>query len=137
MIPHSQLISSGGNGIQPKSQAEVQRQAAVSLGVSNSKILTLPFAKNTFQEAEHYKSRYGKRNAKLILVTDACHLPRAMFAFQKMGLDSIPAPTNYYLKNPNDKFCFSILPTTDNLIKTNRVLYEYLGKFWYSYLIAI
>jgi uncharacterized SAM-binding protein YcdF (DUF218 family) len=132
LLPHSQIISSGGNGSQPKSQAEVQRQAAVSLGVSNAKISILPFAKNTFQEAQHYQEKFGNET-RLIVVTDACHLPRAMFAFQKTGLDPIPAPTNYYLKNPKDKFCFSILPNTENLIKTNRVIYEYLGKIWYSF----
>ncbi|MFK8009443.1 MAG: ElyC/SanA/YdcF family protein [Saprospiraceae bacterium] len=132
LIPKSKIISSGGNGSQPKSQAEVQKQAAISLGVSRSKIAMLPLAKNTLQEAEHYKTEFGNET-KLIVVTDACHLPRAIYAFQKIGLHPIPAPTNHYLKNSSDIFCFSILPNTDNLIKTNRAIYEYLGKIWYSF----
>ena len=132
LIPKSKIISSGGNESQPKSQAEVQKQTAISLGVSSSKIAMLPFAKNTLQEAEHYKRKFGKE-AKLIVVTDACHLPRAMYAFQKIGLHPIPAPTKHYLKNSSDIFCFSLLPNTDNLIKTNRAIYEYLGKIWYSF----
>ena len=132
LIPKSKIISSGGNGSQPISQAEVQRRAAISLGVSNAKIALLPFAKNTFQEAEHYKKEFGNKT-KSIVVTDACHLPRAMYAFQKIGLNPIPAPTNHYLKNSSDKFCLSLWPNTDNLIKTNRAIYEYLGKIWYSF----
>jgi|GEM_PF-3560062 len=41
-------------------------------------------------EAKEYKKLFGD-NAQIILVTSAVHMHRSVYAFQKEGLDPVPA----------------------------------------------
>lgn len=129
-LPNSQLILSGYSreSIQ-QSHAEVMAEAALLLGVNrqDTAVLTTPW--NTMFEAIDYQKRYGNAY-KLILVTSAIHMPRAMMHFRRAGLEPIPAPTNYIYKEDNLPNGFKILPASKNLTKMNRAIHEYVGMFW-------
>lgn len=80
---------------------------------------------DTKQEAEVFKLQFGT-NKPVVLVTSACHMPRAVRNFKKLGIDVIPAPTDFKIKT--GKFWISdFLPSSNNLQIAETALHEYLG----------
>ena len=70
------------------------------------------------------------QNEPFILVTNAAHMQRSVALFKKYGMQPIPAPIDFWVKdqtgvNPKDFF-----PTASNLQKMERVFHEYLGMVW-------
>ncbi len=128
-IPESQLILSGYGGVSPIPQAEVMAQSAIQLGVVEQDIVKMPEPTNTAEEADYYLERFGK-DRSLILVTSASHMPRAMTIFRNRGLDPVPAPTFYYLKDdPYDGFDWKWFDE-ENFHKVEVALHEYVGMLW-------
>ncbi|PHN01479.1 YdcF family protein [Flavilitoribacter nigricans] len=129
-LPNSKLILSGFSreGIE-RSHAKVMAKAALLLGVAtqDTAVLTQPW--NTMFEAIEYRDRYGNK-PKLILVTSAIHLPRAMMHFRRAGLSPVPAPTNYLIKEDDLPKRLKILPSSQNLDMMNKAVHEYVGMFW-------
>jgi uncharacterized SAM-binding protein YcdF (DUF218 family) len=80
-------------------------------------------------EALHFRERFGPQ-ARLILVTDAVHLPRAMKWFQAAGLDPVPAPTNFILKDPPGERPLGLMPGSNHIEKMEKAVHEYLGMVW-------
>ena len=66
----------------------------IQYGVPAELILVLDEPLDTAQEARAVRAALGG-GSPLILVTSAAHMPRAMRHFQAVGLDPIPAPTQY------------------------------------------
>jgi len=125
-IPGSKLIFSGGNDkYELKTNAELMKEMALSLGVKKEDIILEDSSKNTYEEAKIIKDMVGKE--KFILVTSAVHMPRSMALFKKFGMEPIPAPTNNldkkYHKIPPEEF----FPKADSLKMTEAAFYEYLG----------
>ncbi|WP_370548448.1 envelope biogenesis factor ElyC [Edwardsiella tarda] len=127
--PQAQLILTGaaarGN---PYSSAAVAAQVARSLGVAEQRIIVLDSPRDTAQEAEAVAERVG--HARLILVTSANHLPRALRFFRHQGLDPIPAPANQLAitspLNPWERW----IPSPLYLGHSERAWYETLGRLW-------
>jgi uncharacterized SAM-binding protein YcdF (DUF218 family) len=92
-IPGSTLITSGAGYNNCVPQAEVLAKTALMLGVDSARIKMQTSPKNTWMEATEYKRLFGD-SARLILITCAVHMPRAVYLFRKAGLDPIAAPTN-------------------------------------------
>ncbi|MDQ6993924.1 MAG: YdcF family protein [Mariprofundus sp.] len=67
---------------------------------------------------------------KLILVTTAWHMVRAVRVFESFGMQVIPAPCNYRVeKQPYDLRSF--FPRWNVLADSGDGLHEYLGLLWY------
>ncbi len=70
-------------------------------------------------------------NPKVILVTSAYHMRRAVLSFNKAGVVALPAPADYKSKRtppiPSD-----FLPTIAAFLNTYRALREYIGYIAYS-----
>jgi len=62
---------------------------------------------------------------RIVLVTDALHMPRAVTEFERTGLVIIPAPRGYVLATRSDVLQW--LPSADGLSGSTRVLHEVLG----------
>jgi uncharacterized SAM-binding protein YcdF (DUF218 family) len=123
-MPGSKLVLSEGKVFDSVSGAETMSEVAKALGVKQEDLILESESKDTIDEARIIKSIVG--NNKFILVTSAAHMPRSMGMFKKHGMQPIPAPTDYIMKekqgiNPGDFF-----PTADELIKAEGVVYEYL-----------
>jgi uncharacterized SAM-binding protein YcdF (DUF218 family) len=105
----------------------MQKKLAISLGVNEADIITLDTPKDTKEEAIEAKKIVG--NQKLILVTTASHMKRAVMLFEKEDLNIIASPTNH-------KFFTSTYPTSyfnaTNIKKVELAFHEYLGMI-YSY----
>jgi len=129
MIPGSNLITSGYAGSLSISQAELLKENAVMLGVDSSRIRTITTTRNTIDEANTYKEKFGSAGT-IIVVTDAIHMPRAMMLFKKAGLSPIPAPTNHLLKKNTAASPFSWMPASGNISLMELAMHEYVGLLW-------
>jgi len=129
-IPGSKLIFSGDKGDQTESQAIIMKKTADFLGVPDGNITMFTETKNTADEAKTFRSTFGIQN-KLFAVTDAIHMPRAMYFFTHEGVNATAAPTNYLLKNGSVSHTFNFLiPRSDNIIRMEAAIHEYVGLLW-------
>jgi uncharacterized SAM-binding protein YcdF (DUF218 family) len=101
-------------------------EAAGALGVPQERLVVLAAPTDTGQEAQAVKRAFGE-GARIVLVTSASHMPRAMRHFQAAGLVPMAAPTHYL----SDSFATTNLaywvPSARHLRKTERAIYEALG----------
>ena len=128
-IPQSRLIVSGYGNRSSRSQAEILRDAALSLGAEASRVSIQSEPSNTEEEARIYREKFGN-DLPLILVTSAAHMPRAMYLFRQAGFDPVPAPAGYLVrKDPEAGYRFSLF-AADHLKKVQAALHEYIGMWW-------
>jgi len=129
-IPCSKLIFSGDKGDQTESQAVIMKQTAGFLGVSSEDITMFTETKNTADEAKTFRLTFGNHN-KLYVVTDAIHIPRAMYFFAHEGINATAAPTNYLNKKGSVSHPFDFLiPRSDNINRMEAAIHEYAGLLW-------
>jgi len=122
--PEASLLMSGYAGIKGGTpHAVLMGSVATMLGIDPARIELYPQALDTEGEARLMEPALsGKRFA---LVTDASHMPRAIRFFRQQGLDPIPAPAVFYGEANPDWH-----PDARALKKTERALYETLGRIW-------
>jgi uncharacterized SAM-binding protein YcdF (DUF218 family) len=127
--PEAIIITSGRAGAQKMSNAQVVKQAAVSLGVPANKIITENYPKDTEEEAQLIAPRVIGKN--VVLVTNANHMPRAMKYFQQYGVTPIAAPSGYWVKGiENKKTWLHYFPRTMKIKQTTTAWYESIGRLW-------
>jgi uncharacterized SAM-binding protein YcdF (DUF218 family) len=66
---------------------------------------------------------------RVLLVTDAMHMPRSRTAFQRAGLDVVAAPTLFFSHAPLT--IASYLPSAEGLRQSWYAIYELMGIAWY------
>ena len=125
-IPKSKLVFSGFSNVKKISQAKMLSLASLELGVNPLDTLMLVKGSVTKEEALEYNKRFGTKN-KLIIVTNAVHMPRALLYFRNFGLDVIPAPTNNFIKIDNEEIHFWFKPSYKKIEMMDRSLHEYAG----------
>jgi uncharacterized SAM-binding protein YcdF (DUF218 family) len=121
-LPGSRLILSGNAG-----SAEGMSMVAQALDVSPQDIILLSQPRDTEDEARHIAPLVGR--SLFILVTSASHMPRAVALFTKLGLQPLPAPTDY-LAPQHAIESDNIFPSAFELYKSQTAVYEYLGLAW-------
>ncbi|MBE9112720.1 YdcF family protein [Nodosilinea sp. LEGE 07298] len=134
------LVLSGGritwSQSQSRSEAEDMAVLAEALGVPPSAMLMEPDSLNTFENAAYTQVLLADRGIeRILLVTSAMHMPRALAIFKKQGFEAIPAPTDFHVAPDPQKpgqttwqgRALSLMPQTDNLHYFTRALKEYLG----------
>jgi uncharacterized SAM-binding protein YcdF (DUF218 family) len=127
-IPHSKLLLSGGVVFDPVPEAQVMAQIALLLGVKPQDIVLEPNSRDTEDEAALIAGMLAGQ--KLILVTSAAHMTRAMALFAKRGLQPIPAPADYRLKASRSPGPGLYFPGAGHLGQVETALHEYLGLAW-------
>ena len=147
-----QKILAGGSYISWLS-AEVRTEEGVSspasemaellamFDVPESDILIQDRSLNTAEEAEEdAKILKDLGLKKIILVSSATHMRRAVPLFEKQGLEVIPAPTDYSFSDKEwedllhvewENLYTYIIPTIGNMQSLQNALKEYLGYFVY------
>jgi uncharacterized SAM-binding protein YcdF (DUF218 family) len=71
---------------------------------------------------------------KVLLVTSAWHLPRAMEAFHRAGVSAVAAPTGF-VKGAHPgvvEELTDVLPSMTDLMNSYYAVHEYLGRAWYQ-----
>jgi uncharacterized SAM-binding protein YcdF (DUF218 family) len=96
---------------------------------------------NTYENAINARSRLEPMGIRrILLVTSASHMPRAVALFEEQGFDVIPAPTDFTVTQEGWETLksgglasqlLSLLPSVENLSLTTRMLKEYLGMIVY------
>ncbi|MCW8860147.1 MAG: YdcF family protein [Deltaproteobacteria bacterium] len=125
--PGSKLIFTGFKGIveDPVSYPEKLRELALALGVPETDILTFDGPRDTGEEAQLIATHFPA--AKLVLVTSAPHMPRALGLFRGVGLNPIPAPTEHLGKPCKSWWTF---PNAMTLARSEYWAHEGLGYLW-------
>lgn len=91
-------------------------------------------SKNTFENAKFSKKILIENSInKVLLVTHAYHMPRAMWSFEDVGLQPIAAPTVFYKRNTFVGELKDYIPDVGALKQTKIAVHEMLGAFWYKY----
>jgi uncharacterized SAM-binding protein YcdF (DUF218 family) len=125
-IPGSKLILSGGSSkYEPTTNAELMQKMALLLGVKKEDIILEASSKNTYEEAKIIKDMIGEE--KFVLVTSASHMPRSMALFKKLGMEPIPAPTDYLVKESYKISPQGFFPSSDNIKMVEVAFYEYFA----------
>jgi uncharacterized SAM-binding protein YcdF (DUF218 family) len=122
-IPKAEILISGSCAA-----PQVMRKLLVSLGAPSDKVTIEQRSANTYQSAVNLEKTLRER--PFILVTSAGHMPRAMGVFLKLGMNPIPAPTDY--QSFKDVKPIAYLPSPLHLKRSDQAVYEYLGILWYQ-----
>lgn len=127
-VPGCRLILSGGPIYGSVSDAFAMAGVARSLGVPDSDIVLEDRSRETETEVNEIKPLVG--NDRFVLVTSASHMPRAMALFERAGMMPVPAPTDFN-RIERERFSPSMIyPNTIALVRSERVVYEHLGRLW-------
>jgi len=127
--PEAIIITSGGGFGQKTSNAQAVKQAAISLGIPANKIITESLPKDTQEEAELISPRVI--GTRVVLITNADHMPRAIKYFQQNGVNPIAAPAGHWVKN--DGYAYSwhyYIPNSHKIEQTTTAWYESIGLLW-------
>ncbi len=111
-----------------------------TMGVPKTVILQDPISRNTHENAVNTKQIMDSQGIKrILLVTSAMHMPRSLMIFKKVGVEAIPAPTDFLssqqniqeMSNTTEGKILNALPEAERLRNTTRALKEYVGIFFY------
>lgn len=102
------------------------------LGVPFEAIIEEPLSLNTYENAVNVKKILDSQGInKILLVTSAFHTPRSLAIFQKLGVEAIAAPTDFFITNTDDSstsgFILNLLPEAKHLSLTTTAIKEYIG----------
>ncbi len=67
---------------------------------------------------------------RIVLVTQAYHMPRALRQFTQVGFQVLPAPMGF-MSSQEESDVFSFIPSARALQKNFLLLHEQLGMLWY------
>ncbi|RMG36581.1 MAG: YdcF family protein [Gammaproteobacteria bacterium] len=69
---------------------------------------------------------------RILLVSSAWHLPRAVREFERQGIEVIPAPTAFETRrHEQGLMAEDFLPGARSLMRSYLAIHEYLGRLWY------
>lgn len=132
LLDSSKIICSADGPPGAETQAEVTRRAAIALGVDSNRIDILSTPSTTSEEAQDLAKKFGTIT-KVIVVTDAMHMPRAIKIFKSAGFQPIAAPTNFKASEGSYNYWLGWLPAIENINLMDRVIHEYLATIHSSF----
>lgn len=116
--------------VQPTDEATAAANYLTSLGMRPDLIIPEPDSRNTYENAANVAGKFGYES--IILVTSAYHMPRSVWIFEKIGVQVLPAPTDYGISREGLSV-WSFLPDMNALHWSYRALHEYFTAFIHSY----
>jgi len=122
-ISNSKIIISGHDNV-----PVIMKDFLISMGLPKEQIIIEDQANNTYENAINVKQKIGE--TPFVLVTSAGHMPRSMGVFNKIGMNPIPAPTDYMVGK--DPMAADFLPTIQHLMYSDLAIHEYIGMLWYK-----
>lgn len=131
------IVVSGGN-VFPQNNVQPESFYAASLlaewGVPPEVILIEGNSRNTYENAKETKKLMNSRQIdKILLVTSAFHMPRALATFKTAGIDAIPSPSSYSIVNYSHPQILEWIPSLGNLGKMQALIREKLGILVYRH----
>lgn len=127
LAPGAQLVVSGRGEPGEPSTAEVMARAAASLGVDPTRIVRFDSTRDTADEIAALRKLVGTK--KVVIVTSAEHMPRAMQLAAHAGLDATAAPARVALGGVGRGW-EGLVPSVFALERSTTAIHEWLGRLW-------
>ncbi len=130
------LVIAGGSGDPSRpglSEGKAMANSAVLLGVPRGDMAVEDSSRNTLENAVNIKGILGE-GGRIVLVTSAYHMERAVMVFEREGFDVIPAPCDFRREKRSLSF-YSFIPTIQELGDSSTAIAEYLSRIWYRLLV--
>jgi uncharacterized SAM-binding protein YcdF (DUF218 family) len=101
-------------------------------GVPKDAVVLETGSRNTYENAINTRPILaGENGKKMLLVTSAMHMPRALATFRKAGMDAIPSPTDFNTVDREGLTVFDFLPDAEALVGTTKAVKEHMGLVYY------
>jgi uncharacterized SAM-binding protein YcdF (DUF218 family) len=107
------------------------RALVADFGIAPGRVHPETASRNTAEHVQLLKPLLRGRE-RVVLVTSAWHMPRAMAVFEAGGLDPVAAPTGHEVLHGAGYHWLDLLPQAEHLAATSRAVHEYLGIAWYA-----
>lgn len=125
------IVSAGSDASDGQVEADATAAFLEDLGVPASALLLDRRSRDTAQNASYSQAILREhRLAKVLLVTSALHMPRALAAFRKLGIEAVPAPADFSV-SPSGPWPQRWLPNADALDASSRAIKEVVGLWGY------
>ena len=124
-FPNSDMLISVGGQAPQNAKKEFLDEWANLMGIPQEHIILVSGAGSTESEAAKMADMLQGRPA--IVVTAASHLPRAMAAFRRHGVEATPAPCYFMTAVPGAGRGVVRLPGTGSLVRLELAIYECLA----------
>ena len=127
--PVVMLVGGAARGHQP--EAQVMANLLAEFNIAREVMLLEDKSRNTRQNALNAMAIMQDNGIKKILLsTSAYHMHRAQAVFEKLGVEVVPAATDYQVLEP-DPSILDWLPNAEALMMTTLGIKEHLG--WWVY----
>lgn len=121
------VLLSGGSPAGGRSEAEQMRHLLLVMGIPSHAMVLEQASRNTHENALYSAPLLKDRGVqRILLVTSAFHMRRAVPLFERQGLEVLPAPTDYQLV-VSESVVPGWVPSVRNLARTSVALHELLG----------
>lgn len=123
------LLSAGGNPADGPTEADAIAVALARHGIEEARIVRETHSRNTHENAMESARIVRQRGwSKLVLITDAAHMPRALACFRAEGLSPDAMPVNRRFA----RVATSFAPQAGNLATSADALHELFGRgiYW-------
>lgn len=128
------VLSGAGEQRNGETSAEVVKDIAIALGISEDKIITEGKSHNTMDHAiELAKLFPPEERMRIGVVTSALHIPRAVQAFSKKIPPNavVPIPVGY-IYSPLKYSFENLIPHSDAFSTSSYAIHEWVGMLWYG-----
>lgn len=128
------VVLTGGGAIEGmRTEAEQMKDHLQVMGVSSEHILLERKSLNTYDNAVYSAQLLKARGMdRILLVTSAYHMRRAVPLFEARGLDVVPAPTDFQQPRTSQVLP-GWMPTVGNLYQSTDALHEIVGYWVYRW----
>ncbi|MEH6592450.1 MAG: YdcF family protein [Halioglobus sp.] len=123
------LVFTGGRPRQYSglSEAEAMQIFAMDLGIPQAHILLESGSQNTRENARFTRRLIEEKDlGRILLVTSAAHMGRAVKHFEAMGIKVLPAPTDFEGARLSGQYC--CIPSAAALDVSGKVFKEVIGQ---------
>lgn len=126
------MLVTGGAVFSEISEALVAKRFLMDVGIPEKDIIIEEKSRDTMESAAYSKKICDEKGfKKIILVTSASHMPRAVWSFRKAGFEEItPFPAAYKSSKNPVYYYRDFLP--GNLRDSSCAIKEYLGLIFYK-----
>ena len=121
-------------------EADSMQTLLVEWGVPDASINSEAASRNTYENVVLCKQVLAERGLqRILLVTSALHMPRALATFTSAGIDAVPATTDFTVTYKNQRTVIDFLPDAEALSRTTYAIKEYVGYayYWWKGWIAV
>ena len=130
------FISSGSGSITFRNMLEANliKKYMIEIGIPDSVIMVDSTSDNTHENAL-FTARILKNhteNQRILLITSATHMRRALGCFNLVGLHVTPYVTDKYVGKRRYQIDYLFVPNVECFVKWSKLMHEMLGYFVYK-----